>query len=129
MAKRQKREEHLFYQPTREMLEPGLACDDPECTGQYVPKQRDITMKRKSGPVVIRDSEYWECEVCGGFVTAREETERIRNETRQQTNFTGRLTLRLEPALHQEIAQQAKVNHRSLNNEIAYRLKLSLGGA
>ena len=128
-GKEQEKDEELFYQPTREMLESGLACNDPECSGQYVPKRRDITMKRKRGSVVIRDTEYWECEVCGGFVTAREEVERIRKESRQQNQYTGRLTLRLDPALHQEIAERAKANHRSLNNEIAYRLKESLGNS
>jgi len=126
MVKTKDKDGQLFYQPTREMLEAGLACNDPECAGQYISKKRDITMRRKSGPVVIRDSEYWECEVCGGFVTDREEVERIRKGVPQQNNYTGRLTLRLDSALHQEMANQAKANHRSLNNEITYRLKRSL---
>ncbi len=58
-------------------------------------------------------------------MTDREESERIRKEARQN-KYTGRLTLRLDPLLHQEMAIQAKANHRSLNNEITFRLKQSL---
>lgn len=119
-------DEQFFYQPTRGELESGLACDEPDCTGHYVAKKRDITMRRKSGPIVIKDSEYWECDTCGSFVTAKEEVQRIRDEAKELTEYTGRLTLRLPPELHRELVLQAKTNHRSLNNELTYRLERSL---
>lgn len=118
-------EEQVFSHPSQAVLEAGLACDDPECGGQYVKKKRDITMKRRSGPIVIRDSEYWECESCGGFVTSLEEEQRIRAYVRSETSYTGRLTVRLSPELHRLLSLEAEHNRRSLNNELAYRLEQS----
>ncbi len=67
----------LFFHPSEAELEAGLACDDPECSGRYVKKHRERTMKRNSGSVTIHDSEYWECESCGSFTTAKEEMQRV----------------------------------------------------
>lgn len=38
------------------------------------------------------------------------------------------MTVRLAPLLHAELSKQANANGRSLNAEIAYRLKQSLEG-
>ncbi len=121
-----KEEQRLFSHPSEAELEAGLACDDAECSGEYVKKTRDITMKRGSRTVTIHGSEYWECESCGSFTTAKEEIQRIQEKARSQTNYTGRLTLRLTPELHRQLVEEAQANHRSLNNELAYRLQQSL---
>ena len=119
-------DKRFFSHPSEAELEAGLTCEDGEVVGQYVRKFRDITLRRGGVPVTIKDSEYWECESCGTFVTSREEMKRIQELARQQTAYTGRLTLRLSPELHQQLAEEAHNNHRSLNNELAYRLRQSL---
>lgn len=115
-----------FSHPSEKELTAGFACEEPDCSGQYVKKLRDIKMKRKSGPITIQDSEYWECEECGCFVTAKEEIQRIQEQAKVQESYTGRLTVRLNPELHRQLAEEAQSNHRSLNNELAYRLEKSL---
>ena len=124
----QKEEQRLFSHPSEAELQAGLACDDAECSGEYVRKTRDIRMKKGNGLVTIEDSEYWECESCGSFTTAKEEMQKIQEKARNQANYTGRLTLRLPPELHRQLAEEAQTNHRSLNNELAFRLSQSLKG-
>ena len=120
-------DERLFYQPTQAELEAGLACDGPDCSGQYAPKKRDLVLTVGGNRVTIQDTEYWECEECGAFVTAREESRRIRKEARQQAEYSGRLVVRMDPSMHRQLTELAEANHRSLNGEILYRLKQSLG--
>ena len=116
-----------FYHPPREDLLKGLECEDPECKGHYVPKFRDITMRRAGGNINIKNSEYWECEECGNFVTSKEEVKRIGEESKkQEVRYNGRLTLRLDADLHKKLAAKAEKNRRSLNNELIYRLERSL---
>jgi YgiT-type zinc finger domain-containing protein len=119
-------DKRLFSHPSEFTLQSGLSCEDAECVGHYVKKLRDLTFKRNGGTITIKNSEYWECDVCGSFVTSKEEMKRIRVNTREQIAYTGRLTLRLSPELHQQLAEEAQSNHRSLNNELAYRLAQSL---
>lgn len=119
-------EKRFFSHPSEADLEAGLSCEETDCEGQYVKAFRDITLKRGGIPITIKDSAYWECGSCGSFVTSREEMKRIQESARQQTAYTGRLTVRLSPELHQQLAEEAHNNHRSLNNELAYRLAQSL---
>lgn len=119
-------EQKYFSHPSEKELEKGLTCEEPGCSGQYLKKLRDIKMKRKGNTVTIQDSEYWECDLCENFVTAKEEIQRIQKQAKEQENYTGRLTLRLNPELHRQLAEEAQINHRSLNNELAYRLEKSL---
>jgi len=121
-----KEDQRHFSHPGEAELQQGLACEEPDCSGQYVKKLRDIKMRRKSGPITIQNSEYWECEECGSFVTAKEEVQRIQEQARSQESYTGRLTVRLSPELHRQLVEAAQNNRRSLNNELAYRLEQSL---
>lgn len=92
---------------------------DKSCNGNLVLKRVDYTLKHNGRTIVVPKVEIWECDTCKERFYPYEASKKID----LYKEYSGRLTLRINPKLHWKLIRLAKKHHRSLNQEISYLLE------
>ena len=97
----------------------------PTCgKGKLEPLRKTETLvidgKRHSVPNLMT----WRCLKCGESLIHAREITRASDEIRQ--TYSGQLRVRLGPQLHARLAEAARDDRRSLNQELVYLLEQAL---
>ena len=91
-------------------------CGKGMATTQIVP----VSVKLRDGrKFTVPDVEVDVCEKCGDRIFGAEALRKIED----YKQCTGKLLVRLDPALHAQLMREARESRRSLNQQISYLLE------